>query len=88
MLSSHGTKLELTAVGFAIINYFDYLIEDDYTIALTKDFASNAVRMYPNPAKEVVSFSFASNIALEVTIYLRKKCFVQKTYNLNFIFLA
>lgn len=39
------------------------------TTAGLEDFAANAVKMYPNPAKGFVNFSSASNEALDVAVY-------------------
>ena len=39
------------------------------TVAGLEDFAANAVKMYPNPAKGFVNFSSASNVALDVAVY-------------------
>ena len=66
---SSGVKFQCAASGFAINKYFDYLIGNDCCTASTKYFTSNAVKMYPNPAKEVVSFSSASNIAFDAAVY-------------------
>jgi len=44
------------------------IIQND-TTAGVEDFAANAVKMYPNPAKGVVNFSSASKKALNVAVY-------------------
>ena len=44
------------------------IIQND-TTAGVEDFAANAVKMYPNPAKGFVNFTSASNEVLDVAVY-------------------
>jgi len=43
MLSSHGTKLELAALVFAVVKYFDYIVENDCSTSSNEDFSANSV---------------------------------------------
>jgi len=39
------------------------------SVAGIEDISANAIKMYPNPAKGVVNFSSASNVALDVAVF-------------------
>ena len=57
------------AGGLVNSKVFDYVVGDDCSTAGLEDFAANAVKMYPNPAKGFVNFSSASSEALDVAVY-------------------
>jgi len=69
MLSSHGTKLELAALVFAVVKYFDYIVENDCSTAGLEDPSLSSVKMYPNPASGIVKFSTALGDALSVSVF-------------------
>ena len=43
MLSSHVIKLELAALVFAVVKYFDYIVENDCITGSNEDFSANSV---------------------------------------------
>ena len=71
---AHYTVTDLTGVnqfktaGNGTV-YLDNLFFWNTPTASVEDFATNSVKMYPNPAKGVVNFSSASNVALDVAVY-------------------
>tara|TARA_B110000902_G_C13778122_1_gene387118 strand:+ start:215 stop:484 length:270 start_codon:yes stop_codon:yes gene_type:complete len=50
---SYGIKLELAAVGFVVVKYFYYIVENHCSTASNEDFTANSV----------------SNRALDIAVY-------------------
>jgi len=40
---SYGIKIELAAVGFVVVKYFDYIVGNDSSTASNEDFTANSV---------------------------------------------
>ena len=71
---AHYTVTDLTGVNqFKTVGngtvYLDNLFFWNTPTASVEDFATNSVKMYPNPAKGVVNFTSASNADLDVAVY-------------------
>jgi len=66
---SYGVKFEWAAGGLAVTKYFTYTVGDDCSTAGLDGSSLSSVKMHPNPAKGVVNFSSASNVALDVAVY-------------------
>jgi hypothetical protein len=71
---AHYTGTDLTGVNqFKTVGngtvYIDNLFFWNTPTASVEDFATNSVKMYPNPAKGVVNFTSASNADLDVAVY-------------------
>ena len=72
VLSADGTTVDFTIQGFnagvASAEWIFKMTKNSDTAGL-QDFAASSVKMFPNPASDVLKFSSASNKALDVAVY-------------------
>jgi len=70
----HNTNTYRSAIMYVVtrdvdVSIFEVSITANKPVAGLDDIAANAVKMYPNPASDVLKFSLASNQALDVAVY-------------------
>ena len=72
VLSADGTTVDFTIQGFnsgvATAEWIFKMTKNSATAGV-KDFAAISVKMYPNPASDVLKFSSASTKVLDVVVY-------------------
>ena len=73
-IPASATNTYNSAIMYVITSDVDVVMSETTIIqnaatAGVEDFAANAVKMFPNPAKGFVNFSSASNVALDVAVY-------------------
>ena len=72
VMSADGTTVDFTIQGFnagAPTAEWIFKMTKNSDTAGVEDFAASSVKMFPNPASDVLKFSSASNKALDVAVY-------------------
>ena len=69
VLSADGTTVDFTIQGFGGPAEWIFKMTKNSDTAGVEDFSSSSVKMYPNPARDVLNFSSASKKALNVAVY-------------------
>ena len=69
VLSEDGATVDFTIQGFNGTAEWIFKMTKNSATAGVKDFAAISVKMYPNPASDVLKFSSASTKVLDVVVY-------------------
>ena len=67
--NTYNSALMYVATNDVEVSISEVKITQNAPTASVDDFATNSVKMYPNPAKGVVNFTSASNEVLDVAVY-------------------